>query len=90
MRAYREQVGKSERPPKGGALSEWVAAHPAQWGIVSGVGAFFVAGVLDGLSLVALVLAPLFGLANWWIWRQGGPAHDWRASILERFPPRGR
>jgi hypothetical protein len=64
------------------------AAHPVQWGVVAGLGVFVVAGMLNGLWLVAVVIAAPFGVANWWMWRKGGPAHRWRRSILERFPPK--
>jgi hypothetical protein len=29
-----------------------------------------------------------FRLFNWFIWRKSGPAHRWRAHLLERFPQR--
>ncbi len=44
------------------------------------------AGVLNGLYVVAVVLAPIVGLASWWMWREAGPAHRWRAALVKRFP----
>jgi len=53
-------------------------------------GLLFIAGLLNGLYLVALIGAPLFGIGNWWLWRREGPAHRWRAALVERFPPKQR
>ena len=71
-------------------LPRWVADHPAEWGFVAAAGFFFIAGLLNGLYLVALIGAPLFGIGNWWLWRREGPAHRWRAALVERFPPKQR
>jgi hypothetical protein len=71
-------------------LPQWVARHPVLWGIVAAVLAFVIGGPFNGLYAQAIVVAPLVGIFNWWIWRRGGPAHGWRARLLERFPPKGR
>lgn len=69
-------------------LSRWVAAHPVQWGLITALGTFFVAGPLNGLYAVGAVVAPLIGVTNWWVWREGGPGHRWRAALVKRFPPK--
>jgi hypothetical protein len=71
-------------------LPGWVARHPVKWGIAAGAGAFFVVGLLNGLYIVGAVIAPVFGFANWFVWRRGGPAHRWRAAILRRFPAKSK
>lgn len=70
------------------ALPAWVAAHPIGWGLFAGL-----AGTLAGFALFEpqlwiVVVGGIFGLANWFVWRPGGPAHAWRQRLLERFPPR--
>lgn len=72
------------------ALPRWVAAHPVQWGAVAALGIFFVAGPLNGLYVLGFLTAIPFGLLNWWLWRERGPAHRWRAALVERFPPQQR
>lgn len=33
-------------------------------------------------------LGVAFGVVNWVVWRDDGPAHRWRARLLKRYPPR--
>jgi hypothetical protein len=67
-------------------LSEWVAAHPVRWGLTAGLllGGYGV--VLFGLGWLPVIGGAAFALANWFVWRHGGPAHRWRAAMLRRFP----
>jgi hypothetical protein len=71
-------------------LPEWVAQHPIGWGAITGAFLAVVALFLAGGKYVFLwlVSGAAFGVANWFIWRPGGPAHTCRARIVERFPPR--
>jgi hypothetical protein len=69
-------------------LPVWVARHPIAWGVVSGLLMGAVGfGLFRSLPLSAAV-GLVFGAANWYIWRNNGPAHRWRASLLRRFPPK--
>jgi len=68
-------------------LTDWVALHPAQWGLVSGLLAVAIIAALNQLPLpTALIVAVPFGIVNWFGWRRGGPAHRLRAYTVRRFP----
>jgi len=71
-------------------LPAWVAAHPIAWGALAGLAAALFGFALFDPQLWIVVLGVIFGLANWFIWRPGGPAHGWRQRLLERFPPRAQ
>ena len=66
----------------------FAARHPGVWGVLSGV-LFCLAGVaLFEARWWVMMVAILFGVANWLMWRASGPAHEWRRRLLRRFPPR--
>jgi len=68
--------------------SPFAARHPAAWGLAAG-GLFSLAGLaLFDAQLWVLLVGAVFGFAHWFIWRRGGPAHEWRRRLLLRFPPR--
>ena len=71
-------------------LPGWVATHPVLWGILISSLLFLLALFLFAGDYwpVWLVASTLFGTANTFVWRRGGPAHRWRARALERFPKR--
>jgi hypothetical protein len=69
-----------------GGVPEWVANHPALWGLGAGLMSALVGLALFGPVLLVVVVSVLFGAANWLLWRNGGPAVRLRAHLLERFP----
>jgi hypothetical protein len=70
------------------AMTVWVVRHPGQWGVVSGLIAFSMVGLLFLLPVsVCVVVVVPFGFANWLAWRRDGPAHRLRAWVLRRYPP---
>lgn len=69
-----------------GGLPQWVAEHPALWGIGSGLISALVGLVLFGPAMLVLAVSVPFGMANWLLWRNDGPAARLRAHHLERFP----
>ena len=72
------------------ALPEWVARHPVLWGVTSGAMAALIGLANFGFMIwpIALAIGIVFGAANGWVWRRGGPAHQWRVRLLARFPRR--
>jgi predicted outer membrane lipoprotein len=70
----------------GSQLSMWVARRPAMWGLLSGTAMGVIGLVLFGSWVLSLVVAVPFGIINFMLWRQEGPAHRWRSYLLDRFP----
>lgn len=67
-------------------LPEWAADHWVKLGLLTGVQAALLAGIVTWRPLIGVVVGVLFGAFNMWIWRPGGPAHRWRRAILRRYP----
>jgi hypothetical protein len=74
------------------SLTRWVVAHPALWGLLSGLAVLAAAiGLFRGDHPVAWVGASAaFGVFNYVLWRRRGPGHELRAYVLRRFPNKTR
>ena len=68
-------------------LPAFAAKHRALLGLVSGLLMFLVGLAFFGQWWVAVV-GLVFGIGQWLLWREDGPAHEWGHRFLVRFPPR--
>ncbi len=78
-------VGRfSARGGRGAPLTNWVSAHPATWGLISGMLAFSLVLAVTVHVAAAGAAGTVFGLFNWYIWRPNGPAHGWKKRMDSR------
>lgn len=66
-----------------GSLRRWVVRHPIGWGAVSGLLAFALFFAPTG-HLAAVVPALVFGVLNWYLWRENGPGRLWAERASNR------